>query len=148
MILFSLLLLALVPISGYFYAKANKPERKGLITGIALGSIISPFSMGLYATFYIPIIGLVPGLIGLVSSLFHGSLGYNIAIWLGLHKDRTVVDFPDNISIEVINGIVWAFIYGLLGFGVDLLRKKLKLRKQLASSHRSDELIPKAETDK
>ncbi len=74
---------------GYFYAKVKNPERKGLITGIALGSIISPFSHGLYATFYIPIIGLVPGIIGLASSLFHGTPGYNITIWLGLHAEPT-----------------------------------------------------------
>lgn len=135
MILALLLLLAIVPIGGYYYAKVKDPKRKGLITGIALGSIVSPFSMGLYATFYIPLIGLVPGMISLVSSLFHGTPGYDIAIWLGLHKDRTVVHFPDNISIEVINGILWGIIYGIIGFSIDLMRNKFKSRKQLSGSN-------------
>jgi hypothetical protein len=134
LILFSLLLLALVPIGGYFYAKTKKPDRKFFITGIALGSIISPLSMGIYAIYYIPIIGLVPGLIGLLSSLFHGPVGYNLAIWIGLHKDRTVITFPTNVMIEVINGVFWGLIYGLIGYGIDLLRKKLKSERELSSS--------------
>ena len=137
MILFSLLLLVFVPIGGYLYAKRKRPERKGLITGIAFGSIISPLSIGVYAIYYIPIIGLVPGLIGLVSSLIHGPVGYNIAIWIGLHKDRTVVTFPTNVMIEVINGVFWGLTYGLIGFCVDLLRKKLKSEKHLSGSESS-----------
>jgi hypothetical protein len=137
LILFSLLLLALIPIGGYIYAKRKKPDRKFFITGIALGSIISPLSMGIYAIYYIPIIGLVPGLIGLISSLFHGPVGYNIAIWIGLHKDRTVVTFPTNVIIEVINGVFWGFIYGLVGYGIDQLRRKLQEERQKASAHQS-----------
>lgn len=99
---------------------------------MTMGSIISPFSMGLYATFFIPIIGLVPGIIGLISAMFHGTPGFTMATWLGIREGRTVVNFTEGISIEIINGIFWGVIYGIVGFGVDLLRSKFHSKNSVS----------------
>ena len=107
-----------------------------------MGLIISPFSFGLYGIYYlgpflaIPAMGklnifnpliyvpMILGIMGLVLHLFHSAPGYDISIFLGLIEPRTIVESGGRVMIEIINGIVWAIIYGGAGFAFDLYRKK------------------------
>ena len=87
-----LLFLAAVPIFAYWFAHKRYPSRAFLITGIALGLIISPLNLGLYATFFIPYVGLVPGMFGLMLTMFHSAPGYGLAIALVIIPAGQVVE--------------------------------------------------------
>ena len=117
-----LILLVAIPIVAYKWAKSHHPEYKTTILGLSFGTIVAPFSMGLYATFFIHPIGLVTGILGLVMVMFHGSPGYQIAIQLELIPSGVVTTESSNIIITIINGFVWGTIYGVLGYFIDKYR--------------------------
>jgi hypothetical protein len=128
MVTLALLLLAVVPVAAWRYARAHAPSHIWVLSGAAFGFVVSPLSMGLYSTFFIgPLFppGLLTGLLGLLSGFFHGTPGYEAAIWFGLIPPNKVVSGPDHIYIEVLNGAFWAVVYGLLGFFVDRVRSRV-----------------------
>ncbi len=113
-------LLIVVPATAWFMSRHSAPSHKWAATGACFGLVVSPLSMGLYATFFASPLGLVTGLVGLVSLMFHGAVGYNIAVYLGFIPSRTVVSgLEQHLSMEAINAIVWGAGYGLLGWGID-----------------------------
>jgi hypothetical protein len=118
----ALLLLAVVPILAWRYAGVHMPTSSWMITGAALGTVISPLSLGLYATFFLFPVGLPTGLIGLVSLLFHGEPGYEAALWLGLVPSHQIVSGVGQVYVELFNGVFWCLIYGFAGFIVDRAR--------------------------
>jgi predicted enzyme related to lactoylglutathione lyase len=79
--------------------------------------------MGLYATFFLHWLGLVTGMLGLVMVMFHGSLGYEVSIQLGLIPPGIVTTTSSNIIIAVINAFAWGTIYGVIGYFIDKYRK-------------------------
>jgi hypothetical protein len=119
-----LLFLAAVPIVTYRFARKHYPSRALLIAGIALGSVISPLSLGLYATFFIPYVGLVPGILGLMLTMLHSTPGYGVAVALGLTPSGQVVEGASHLYLAAINGAFWASIYGGLGWVADRYRTK------------------------
>lgn len=124
-----LLLLAVAPFFAHRVARRRFPQWRACITGIALGCIVSPLSIGIYATFYLPYVGLVPGLIGLASSMFHGAPGYEAAIAMGVIPSHHVVAGVEHIYVFWLNALVWALVYGAIGRLIDLKR----LRKNSAA---------------
>ena len=117
-----LLLFAVVPWVAWRYARTHTPRYVGLVTGAAFGLVISPFSLGLYATYFAGPFGLPTGMLGLVSTLFHGPPGFHAAHWLGLVPSNEVASGVGSIYVEVLNGLFWATVYGALGLVVDWLR--------------------------
>jgi hypothetical protein len=62
-----LVLLIAIPYLVYRWAKMNRPTRTGVLTGATFGLVVSPVSLGLYLLgFLVPLIGMLPGLVGLV----------------------------------------------------------------------------------
>jgi len=118
MILF-LLLLALVPIVAYAWAKRHAPMHRNTMLGVGLGLVASPLSLGLYATYFLGPIGIVTGMVGLVLGLWHGAPGYNICVALGLVPVSTVVEGSSHVAVEIANGVFWGIVYGVLGYGID-----------------------------
>jgi len=118
-----LILLIIIPIASYKWAESHRPDYKITILGISFGAIVAPFSMGLYATFFIHWLGLVTGILGLVMVMFHGALGYELAILFGLVPSHTVTTVSHNTIIAVINGFAWATIYGVIGYLIDKYHK-------------------------
>ena len=114
-----LTLLILIPIFTYKWAKNHKPAYKFTILGMSFGAIAAPFSMGLYATFFIHYLGLVTGMLGLVLSMLHGTPGYEISVQLGLVPSHTVTTQSDNIIIAIVSGVIWSGIYGVIGYLID-----------------------------
>lgn len=119
-----LLLLAVVPILAFRLARSRFPSRAFLISGLALGLVISPLSLGLYASFFIPYVGFVPGIFGLMSTMFHSTPGYNLAIAFGIVPSHQVVEGVGRLYLAAIDGVVWAVVYGGLGWVVDWARLK------------------------
>jgi hypothetical protein len=120
-------LLIVPPVTTWYISRRSFPLHTWAITGVSFGAVISPLSMGLYATFFAGPWGLVTGLLGLVSGMLHGAVGYNVAIYLGLIQSHTIVSgLQQHFYIEAINAIAWGAVYGLLGWGIDrwLLRHR------------------------
>ncbi len=61
-------------------------------------------------------------MLGLVSSLFHGPPGYQFALWLGVVPPNKVVSGLGNVYIELLNGVLWAAVYGIVGSIIDWAR--------------------------
>ena len=121
MMLFALLVLAFVPILVWRYARSHAPRHGWLATGASLGVVISPLSLGLYSTFFLGPFGLPTGMVGLVSVLFHGAPGFHLAQWLEL-VPHGVVSGKSHVYVELLNGVIWAVSYGLVGFVADWFR--------------------------
>ena len=121
--LIALFVLILLPIAAYRMVRKKQPRHLWSVTGLTFGLVAAPVSLGLYAMFFVPYVGLVPGMIGLPLSLFHGAPGFEIATVLGLRDARTVVSGNEHLVIELINALFWGVVYGVLGFGIDKYRK-------------------------
>jgi len=119
-----LLLLAAGPVLAFRYARRRNPNQTFLISGLALGAVISPLSLGLYATFFIPYVGFVPGILGLMSAMFHSAPGYNLAIALGIIPSHQVVGDVGHLYLAAIDAVFWAAVYGGLGWVFDRVRSK------------------------
>ena len=112
----------LLPILAFLWARVRFPARVGLITGVCLGAIISPASVGLYSLFYTNAFLALLGMVGLMLSLFHGEPGYELAIRLGVVPPATVIQGSDALWVALLNGIVWSGVYGTAGSLLDWLR--------------------------
>ena len=117
-----LAMLIAVPIAAWLYARRRAPHRSASITGAAFGLVVSPVSMGLYATFYLSPLGIVTGMIGLASATFHGPPGFHIARYVGLVPPG-VVEGLAMFQVEAVNALVWATIYGFIGWVIDRVRR-------------------------
>jgi len=132
-----LTLLIIIPIVFYKWARSHRPDYKITILGISFGAIVAPFSMGLYATFFIPYIGFPTGMLGLIMVMFHGSPGYQIAIQLEAIPSGVVATGSSTVIIAIINCFVWGAIYGALGFFIDKYRNiKQNPNKSLSADSR------------
>lgn len=117
-----LLILWLVPFVVHQLAKRACSSRTWAVTGLSFGMIIAPASLGLYSLFFVPYIGLLPGMLGLISAFVHGVPGFEAATALGLRDPHTIVNARESLTIEVINGLFWGIIYGALGHLIDRWR--------------------------
>jgi hypothetical protein len=114
--------LVVVPIAAWLYARRFAPRFSATITAVALGLVVSPVSMGLYATGFLSPLGIVTGMIGLASSMFHGPPGFHLSRSLGLLPPG-VVEGIGHFYVELANGLVWAAVYGALGWFIDRVRR-------------------------
>jgi hypothetical protein len=115
-----LLLLAIVPLACFYLASLRKPDLKWRLTGITFGLVIAPVSLCLLQYVYVPVIGKLFGLIGLVLNLIHGSVGYFIAVGMGMAQPGELLAGSELGVINLINGAIWATYYGILGYHFDL----------------------------
>ena len=133
------LLLIILPIISYKWAKKYKKRRLWTITCASLGAIVCPLAFGIYGiggviAVTIPYVGLYLGLalVGVAGAIFfsHSAVGYYLAITLGIQQPAVVVEGMGQVWVELINGIVWGTAYGLIGFIIDRLRNR---RTQMGS---------------
>jgi hypothetical protein len=114
-----LALLLLLPVVVRIWSRRNKPRASWTLTGIAFGCVVSPASLGLYATYFLGPAFIVTGLIGLLSTLLHGSPGYYVCLWIGCIKPGTVVAGLRNAVVELANALIWGLAYGGVGAVLD-----------------------------
>ena len=123
------LLLIIVPLIGYKWAKKYNKRKLWTITCASLGAVVSPlaygiYGIGMYLAFLQPYIGLVFIAIAGAIFFFHSAVGYKAAIILGIQTPAVVTSGMDDIWIDLINGIVWGAIYGLIGYLIDRVRNR------------------------
>jgi hypothetical protein len=117
-----LIALVAVPIAAWLYARRSAPQLSATITAAALGLVISPVSMGLYATYFLSPFGIVTGMIGLASSMLHGLPGFHVARFLNLIPPG-VVEGSSFFYVEAVNAVIWAAVYGAVGYLIDRARR-------------------------
>ena len=115
-----LALLLLLPVAVRYWTKRRKPAISWTLTGVAFGAVISPVSLGLYATYFFGPYFIVTGMVGLLSTLFHGAPGYHLCVWSGL-VSTGVVSGSGNLAVEAVNGLFWGSVYGGVGAVFDRL---------------------------
>src|SRR5579862_3335707 len=116
----------IVPVLAYRYARRNNPSHAYVLTGIALGAVVSMASMGTYALYFLAgIVCLIAlplaavGIVGLVLTLFHSAPGYYLAITLGLVQPSEGVHGIGHVYIESLNSVIWVIVYGAIGYARD-----------------------------
>lgn len=119
-----LILLCAVPVIAYFATRRRAPQRTWTISGAAFGAVVSPLALGLYSLYFLSSWGFIPGMLGLVLTLVHGWPGFRIATLSGVVSSGVVNGTSSSLAIELINGLVWAAFYGLIGLMVDRARRR------------------------
>lgn len=114
-----LIFLAIIPLSSLQLTKHFELKHRWLINGIAFGLVVAPVSFGLLQMTYIPVIGKLLGLVGLVANLTHGSVGFLCLLGSGVLELNSVISAPQLVMINLVNAILFANIYGLIGYSID-----------------------------
>ncbi len=122
-----LIFLAIVPLSCLYLTNNLHIKNRFMWIGITFGMVIAPVSFGLVQMTYIPFIGKLLGLVGVIFNLTHGSIGYISLLWVGILEPNTVITATDLVMINLFNGVLFAYIYGLIGYAVE---KKLAKEKE------------------
>mgnify|MGYP007112083085 CR=1 FL=1 len=132
-----LILLIALPITAWLASRRIVPAHRWLVTGIFFGSVVGPVSNALYSTYFASPLGLITGLVGLVSVLMRGSVGDELAVFFGVVPSRVVISsFEHTLDIELLAVGVWAVVYGFLGWFVGSKRTQ-RIR---SSSHVASDL--------
>ncbi|MBM9513846.1 hypothetical protein [Desulfogranum marinum] len=118
-----LIFLAIIPLSSIQLTKHFQVKHRWLINGIAFGLVVAPVSLGLLQMTYIPLIGKLLGLIGLIANLTHGSIGFLCLLGSGVLELNSVISAPQLVIINIVNAVLFAHCYGLIGYSID---KKLE----------------------
>ena len=121
MFILALNLLWSLPLALYFWARRESPQKVWQYTGAGFGFIVAPASMGLYGFFFLSPFTAPLGILGLLLVLTHGEPGYKLAIALNLVEPATVVRGVQHVYTEALAGLVWAPVYGVIGFSLDWL---------------------------
>ncbi len=116
--MFWLLMLWLVPIAAAMLARRVDPPHVWRDTGIALGLVVSPASLGLYSLYFVGPIAAVFGIVGLVLVLIHGAPGYSLATTMRLVTPGISENAID-LWPEIFNAAIWSVGYGAIGWLAD-----------------------------
>ena len=131
-VLLLLLCLWAVPVATFAWARKRAPRALWRYTGASLGLVVAPATSGLYGLYFVgPLLALV-GLLGLPLAMFHGEPGFELATALGLREPRAVVRGIEHFYIGTLNAIVWATVYGGLGWLLDAAVRALEARQRAA----------------
>lgn len=113
-----LALLAVIPLACLQLSKKLHPKDRWLLFGVAFGTVISPVSYGLMEFTSIPVIGKLMGLIGLMTNLIHGSLGYFFLQSIGLLAESAPLQASQLLMIHMVNALIWSSYYGMIGYKI------------------------------
>jgi len=127
-----LVFLAVIPLCCMRLTKKRRIRGRFMWNGIAFGMVIAPVSFGLVQMTFVPCIGKLLGLVGIIFNLTHGSVGYIGLLLSGVIEPNTEITVAAFALINLFNGVLFAYIYGLIGYALD--RKRTHEEKQ-ASAH-------------
>lgn len=114
-----LIFLAIVPLSCMHLTRHFDMKHRWMLNGITFGAVVAPVSFGFLQMTYIPFIGKLFGLIGLVTNLTHGSVGYMCLLGSGFLDFNAAITSQQFVMINIVNGLLFANCYGLIGYSVD-----------------------------
>jgi hypothetical protein len=105
-----------IPITIWLATRNISPIWRSTLRGASFGAIVSPASLALYGLYFLGPLAAILGMLGLVINLIHGSVGYEIAVQFGLARSHAVVNGPERLLMEIINGLIWSVVYGSVCF--------------------------------
>jgi len=117
-----------VPVVVHWWARRRRPPKCWRLTGLALGLVVAPASLGLYALYYLSPWTAPLGIVGLLLVGFHGWPGNDLAIKVGLVEARTVVQGVEHLYIALLNAPIWSILYGVVGWAIDAARSRRSAR--------------------
>jgi len=129
-----LIFLAIIPLSCAHLTKHFDVKHRWMLNGIAFGAVIAPVSFGFLQMTYIPVIGKLIGLIGLLANLTHGSVGYICLMGSGFIDINIAMNTQQFILVNIFNGLLFANCYGLIGYAID--------RRVPAEGHHEHTVMP------
>jgi hypothetical protein len=131
LLLLSPMLLWFLPLFIYRRLRATSPIQVWRWTGVATGLVVCPASAGVYVLYWVAgyfwVFGFplaLIGMLGLAVWMIHGTPGFTLAITLGIVERGKVALGIDHLYIALLDGLVWAPVYGVLGWGIDLWRQR------------------------
>ncbi len=127
-----LLLLATLPLAAWYWSKKNRPAQRFFFTFWAFGLIVTPFSLGLYSTYFWGPYGVVTGTIGSLAYHFHDSAGYYLLLNSGLMSSGDTVQGALRIKSDIANAVIWSLLYGVIGYALDRFRNRKNASKRSA----------------
>ena len=114
-----LIFLVIIPLVVNYFTKGNDSINRFMWLGIAFGLVVAPVSFGLIQMTYIPFIGKFLGLTGVISNLIHGTVGYLCLMGSGIIEYGAVIGATQLTMINIVNGVLFGYIYGLIGYAID-----------------------------
>ena len=123
-----LIFLIVIPLVVNYFTKNIQSSKRFMWLGVAFGLVVAPVSFGLIQMAYIPVIGKALGLAGVIGNLTHGTVGYMCLIGSGFLKLNATITATQLIMVNLVNGVLFSYIYGLVGYAVD---KKVAEEKRL-----------------
>lgn len=125
-----MILFSIIPLCCFELTKLFKCKHRNMICGISIGLVVAAVSFGLLQFTFVPVIGKLLGLIGLVVNVPHGLLGYFCLIGTGVLEPGMQITAMHLAVINLVNGVLFAYIYGGIGYILDKkLAKKGNVRK-------------------
>jgi hypothetical protein len=128
-----LILLALIPLSCFELFKQVRFTYKNTICGAAMGLVIAPLGHALVLFTGVPVIGKLLGLIGLSIHLTHGWPGYVCLMSTSLAGPGAVCTALQLTLIHLLNGLLFASVYALVGYVLDVRRKNRIFTRKIFS---------------
>lgn len=127
-----MIFLVIVPVCCFELTKIYSSKYRHALNGISIGLVIAPLSLALQEFSCIPVIGNLLGCIGAVSHLPHGLIGYCCLLNYGLVSPESTMTAMQLTWVNLINGVIFAYLYGAIGFMIDrMLQKRGSLQNPL-----------------
>jgi hypothetical protein len=102
-----------------------------MICGVAFGLVIAPIGFALLHFTYIPLLGKLLGLIGLLSNLIHGSVGYFCLVGSGVISTGVSLTATQFILVNLVNALLFSYFYGTVGYLLDQAEAKRSLVRKV-----------------
>ena len=119
-----LILLAIIPVGFYELSKVFNYKHRNMVCGIAIGLVIAPVSFALLNFTYVPVIGKLLGIIGLLINLTHGMAGYYCLVGSGLLEPGDQITALQLVATNLVNGLLFSYMYGIIGYVIDRAQAK------------------------
>ncbi len=121
------LTLWLIPMVTAIASKRGAPTHIWRNSGIALGLVVAPASLGLYELYFVGPLLAPLSMLGFLMALIHGTPGYKLSIALGVIQPSTIVTGLAYVPVELLNAVVWSLVYGTLGALTDGRRARRRI---------------------
>jgi hypothetical protein len=127
--IYLLMSLIFVPMGTFLIARKKKPKRLYFYTGLSIGLIAAPFSMGIYGLYYLHFLS------GIKMVFYIAMTGFVLMAvhWYPAGLLRWIVPinyWKENFAMfyifqSCINALVWMSFYGFIGKFIDKKRQRI-----------------------
>lgn len=124
-----LIFLTLIPALVCRLSREKKWKWRYAAIGLSVGTLVAPISYGFIQMSYIPIIGPILGLAGMIGNLLHGAPSYLCLVGCSIIHEHTVLSMQEFVLLNIVSAVIFGYIYGLIGYAVD--KREIKNNKEV-----------------